>query len=167
MKTLNELLKEKKYKECNVKIGSKNGSGFYYCGKANLIYSLKELERANEKLYRQNTNVISQLTKRYNQLDQIYNATIEKAKKRNIKNWDLYIAKLNKKKAIEQKRLPKLISDIKNDRSIHILDRVVKEIVVGISPDEQPCYVVYVSGHEKGMYWTIAEYNKRRAKNDY
>ena len=100
MKTLDEILKDKKYKQCNIKVGSKNGSSFWYCGRANIIYSKVDLEKAQKRLYNQNTKTISLLTKRLDHLDQIYNETITNAKKRNIKNWDKYMERINKKKAL-------------------------------------------------------------------
>lgn len=161
-KTLNELLQEKKYQSANIKVGSKNGSSFWYCGKGNLVYSIPAIKEARNKLLRQCHNLLRQLENRQEHLDEIYAATLEKAKKRNVKNLQTYVKTLESKKNRERRLLPTKIQSVKNDIATHLLDREVQEIVAGISADEKPCWIICVKGNEKGSYWTIAEYNKRR-----
>ena len=164
-KTLNELLQDKKYQKANIKVGSKGGSSFWYCGKCNLAYSLPEINKAREKLIRQSKGTLHQLQYRKKHLDELYDETLERAKKK-VKNFAEYKKKLEIKKERERALLPKKIASVEYDINVHLLDREVKEVVYGISPDESPCWIIYVKGNERGAYWTIAEYNKRRKNND-
>lgn len=164
-KILNEILKDKKYQKTNIKVGSKSGSGFWYCGKGNLAYSLPEIKKARERLLKQSKGTLYQLQFRQSHLDEIYVETLKKAKKKGIKNLEEYQKKLNINKERERALLPKKIASIEYDVAIGLLDRPVMEVVEGISPDEKPCWIIYVKGNEKGSYWTIAEYNKRRKIN--
>lgn len=161
-KTLKQLLHEKKYQKVNVKIGSKSGSSFFYCGKAQTIWSFPDIKREREKLLRQSHKLKNALLKRLNNLDKIYEETYYKAKKRGIKNEPLYLKKLTKQKENERKKLPQKIESVQYDIDTPLLDRPVLEIVKGISVDESPCYIVYIKGNERGNYWTIQEYMKRR-----
>lgn len=160
-KTLNDLLQDKKYQKANIKVGSKSGSSFWYCGKGNLAYSLPEINKAREKLLRQSKGMLFQLQYRQKHLDKIYDETLKKAKKK-VKDFEEYKKKLEVKKERERLSLPKKIASVEYDIATTLLDRPVQEVVYGISPDETPCWIIYVKGNEKGAYWTIAEYNKRR-----
>lgn len=161
-KTLIELLKETKYQNANIKVGSKSGSSFWYCGKGNLAYSLPEIKKARERLLKQSKGTLTQLQYRLNHLDKIYDDTLKKAKKKGVKNFEEYKKNLNIKKERERALLPKKIASLEYDIAIDLVNRPVQEVVFGISPDEKPCWIIYVKGNEKGAYWTIAEYNKRR-----
>lgn len=166
-KTLNELLKDKKYQKANIKVGSKSGTSFWYCGKGNFVYSLPEIRKAREKLLKQSKGTLSQLQYRQSHLDEIYEEILKIAKKKGIKKFEEYQRKLNIKKERERALLPKKIASVEYDIAIDLLERPVQEIVFGISPDENPCWIIYVKGNEKGSYWTIAEYYKRRKATQY
>ena len=56
-----------------------------------------------------------------------------------------------RKKEKEFAELPNLISSVEYDILTPFIDRPVVEVIKGISPDEQPCYVIYVQGNEKGV----------------
>lgn len=162
-KTLSELLTEdKRYTKVNVKIGSRNGSSFWYCGKGNPIYSIPAIRNARTNLLRQSKGILCQLEYRLKNLDKIYQETLINSRKRKMKNREDYEKKLEIKKQREKITLPKKIASVQNDIDTHLLDRQVMEVVNGLSPDEKPCLIIYVKGNEKGAYWTIAEYNKRR-----
>ena len=166
-KTLNELLQDKKYQKTNIKVGSKSGSSFWYCGKGNLAYSLPEIKKAREKLLRQSKGNVHQLKYRLANLDKIYEESIKKiTKKRKIKDMEEYLKQCEIRKERERLLLPKKIASYEYDVATDLLDRPVMEIVEGISQDEKPCWIIYVKGNEKGNYWTIAEYNKRRKQDD-
>ena len=160
-KTLIELLEDKKYQKSNIKVGSKGGNGFWYCGKGNFTYSLPEIKKAREKLLRQSKGTLYQLKYRLKNLDKLYEETLNKVKKK-VKNLEEYKKKLDIKKERERLSLPKKIASIEYDIATRLLDREVREIVYGISPDEAPCWIIYVKGNEKGAYWTISEYIKGR-----
>ena len=161
-KTLIELLNEPKYQKTNIKVGSKSGSSFWYCGKGNIAYSLPAIKKAREQTLKQNHKALDNLTKRLNNIDLIYQEIYQNAKSKGIKNENQYLEKLKRKQYLETISLPKKIASVEYDIAIHLLNRPVQEIVYGISKDESPCWIIYVKGNEKGAYWTIAEYNKRR-----
>lgn len=156
-KTLRELLQEKKYQKCNVKIGSNKGSSFWYCGKVDNQISLPTIRKIREQLLSQSKSVLKQLNYRLNNLDKIYEKTIQEAKKKNLKNIENHIKKLLITKERERQLLPKKIKSVEYDIDTPLLDRQVVEVVEGISPDEKPCWVVYIKGNERGWYWTIQE----------
>jgi len=163
-KTLGTLLKEKKYQNCNVKIGSKGGSGFWYCSQASQYHSIPLINMERESLIRQSKNTLALLNRRLKNLDKIYDDIIENAKAREIKDFDKYLFKLLKKKNSEKSSLPKKIASVEYDIATHLLNRPVMEIVEGISPDEKPCWIVYVKGNENGDYWTVKEYEKKNKR---
>lgn len=165
-KTLGTLLKERKYQNCNVKIGSKGGSGFWYCGKGELTFSLPAISQANVTTHKQTLKALLALQNRLDNLDLVYQEIYQKAKKKGIKNEKQYLEQLRIRQERERVSLPKKIASLTYDASIMLIDRPVREVVYGISPDEKPCWIIYVKGNEKGNYWTIAEYNKRRKNND-
>ena len=84
-KTLGEILQENKYQTCNVKIGSKQGSSFWYCGKGNIAYSLPEIKKARASTLAQSHRTLTNYIYRLENLDKIYDDTIKKAKKRKMK----------------------------------------------------------------------------------
>ena len=161
-KTLSSVLQQTKYQKANVKIGSKGGSSFWYCGKGNNTYSIQAIKQARHNLLKQSQRMLKNYEDRLEHLDEIYEQTYKKSLKRKIKNRETYKKKLYRKKELEKINLPKKIEQTKYDINTHLLDRPVQEIVVGICKDEAPCYIIYVKGNERGSYWTIAEYNKRR-----
>ena len=169
-KTLSELLKEPRFKKSNVKIGSKGGSSFWYCGKANPIYSTIPIRKARESLLKQVHKAKDRAVFRLEHREEIYAETLEKAKKKTIKDMDKYLTKLNRKKELEYINLPKKIKNCEYDIKTTLFDRPVEEVVKGICIEEQPCYIVYVKGSEIGRFWTIEEYNNKdkpkEKKND-
>ena len=171
-KTLRQILEEKKIKNCNVKIGSKEGSSFWYCGKAKLLYSEPILNEINLELIRQDKTLLKEWKYRYDHLDHIYENIIKQAKEdirngnKKVKDFNAYVKTLMDKKEKERKRLPIRIKDIKKDIEVHILNRKVEEIVKGISPDEHPCWVIYIKGYEKGKYWTIKEFESGEVEEE-
>ena len=166
MKTLNDILHQSKYKDCNVKIGSKGGSSFYYCGKANPLYSIPLLKNIWKNLLEQNIKAKENLEKRLANLDNIYIERFNLSKKYARNLTDLQ-KKLDKDKKYEQVIIPKKIASIQYDIDTPILKRPIKEISLGISPDEKPCWIIYVKGNEKGNYWTIKEYNCKRKNYEF
>lgn len=174
-KTLIQLLNEPKYYKCNIKVGSKNGSGFWYCGKASLEYALDEIDYQTKKHKRINEGMLKGFQKRLESIESIYRKMIRHAEKekqcptdqQTIKDIDKYIERMTRKKEKEIAELPKLIASVEYDIITPFIDRPVKEIIKGISPEENPCYVIYVQGNEKGQYWTIKEYEKKRKREHY
>lgn len=164
MKKLLDLLEEEKYQKCNVKIGSKQGSSFWYCGKAKLTYSLPCINKEKQKLIDQSTSNLKQLQYRLKHLDKIYQDNINAAKKNGVKDFEKYERKMLRKLESERKSLPRKIMNVQYDIDTDLLDRPVQEIVKGICLDEQPCYIIYVKGNEKGAYWTIEEYLNKDKK---
>lgn len=157
-KTLQEALSKNKFQSVNVKIGSKQGSSFFYCGSgSNAISHISK--KIDSAMLRQAQNRKKLLTNRLTNLDKIYQDRINKAiKSGRVKNKEKYIADVEKLKEHERKVLPTKISEIEYDISVRLLDRPVQEVVDGISPDEMPCKIIYIKGHEIGKYWTIKEY---------
>ena len=160
-KTLIELLQDKKYQKTNIKVGSKSGSGFWYCGKGDKAFSIPDIKKIRERLLKQSKGLLKQLQNRLLNLDSIYDKTLERAKNK-VKDYDKYAQRINIKRERERVMLPKKIVSVEYDIATNLFDRPVQEIVEGISPDEKPCWIIYIKGNEKGAYWTIAEYTKRR-----
>ena len=161
--TLRELLNDKKYQDTNIKVGSKSGTSFFYCGKGDKAYSIPAIRNARENLLKQIKVHYDSLTYRYKHLDKIYEETYEKARseKRKVKDFEAYHKKMEIRKERERISLPKKIKNFQYDLDTHLLDRPVQEVVYGISPDEKPCWIIYIKGNEVGAYWTIKEYLKR------
>ena len=157
-KTLLETLNKTKFQKVNVKIGSKQGSSFFYCGSgSNAIPHISK--KIDGTMLRQAQNRKKLLINRLTNLDKIYQDRINKAiKSGKVKNKEKYIAEVEILKERERKVLPTKISEIEYDISVRLLDRPVQEIVDGISPDEKPCKIIYIKGHEIGKYWTVKEY---------
>lgn len=157
-KTLRELLEQGTYQKVNVKVGSKQGSSFFYCGKGK--YAVLEISKKIQKemkaqIAQQKRNLETRLLN----LDKIYQDKKESAlKDGKIKNVAEYIKSLDKSYKKEKQKLPLDIVAREWELSVPLLDRPVEEVVMGISPDEYPCKIVYIKGHELGKYWTIAEY---------
>lgn len=164
-KTLIELLQEPKYQKCNIKVGSKSGTSFWYCGKGQLDFSLPAIKKARSSLLKQNHSMLYQLQYRLTNLDKLYDSLL-KSNRKKVKNFAEYERKMNIKRERERAMLPKKIASAEYDIATHLLDRQVCEVIYGICPDETPCWIIYVKGNEKGAYWTIAEYNKRRKNYD-
>lgn len=164
MKTLIELLREVKYQNANVKIGSKSGSSFWYCGKGNFAFSLPAIRKAREISLKKNYKILNDLKQRLNNLDLIYQKIYQAANKKGIKDKKQYFEKLKKRQEAEKVSLPRKIASVEYDIATHLLDRPVREVVYGISPDETPCWIIYVKGNENGAYWTIKEYEKKHKK---
>ena len=161
-KTLGELLQEEKYQKCNLKIGSKGGSSFWYCGSGKLSYALPQIEKAFESVKRNNMAVLNKLHYRYKHIDKIYNDLFkEKEKAKEPLEFEKYKTRMLRKKEKEIEDYPNKVASLEYDIENGFLGRPVLEVLKGISRDEDPCYIVYVKGNEKGAYWTIKEYLKR------
>ena len=140
--TLEELLMQSKYQTCNVKIGSKQGSSFWYCGKGNIAYSITDIKKIRQRLLEQSHNQLKAFTYRLEHLDEIYEETFKEQLKKGIKNVESYKTNANIRKENERHLLPKKIESIEYDIHTHLLDRPIQEVVEGISPDEKPCWVI-------------------------
>ena len=169
-RTLNELLNGNIYQRINVKIGSYKGNSFFYCGKGrDCIPTLtRSIDRITKKRLRMETE---HLEERLNNLDKIYENRLKETIKRvNTSKSKRYVninkvkEDLEKAKARELKKLPKEIEIRKQELQVHLLDREVVEVIEGICPDEKPCRIIYIKGHEKGAYWTIDEYENKTGK---
>lgn len=164
-KTLGELLITPLYQRINVKIGSKQGSSFFYCGKGK--EAIKELNKINKQLVKQNTLTLNNLKTRLEHLDEIYQERINLAKEKGkITDLKSYIASLNVEKERERIRIPKKIAEVEWCINNHVLDRPVQEIVDGICQDEYPCKIVYIKGIEQGKYWLICEYKSKKVEKE-
>ena len=157
-KTLREVLEQGIYQKVNVKVGSKQGSSFFYCGKGK--YAVFEISKKIQKeMKAQIAQQKRNLENRLLNLDKIYQEKKESAlKDGKIKNVAEYIKALDKSYKKEKQKLPLDIVAREWELSVPLLDRPVEEVVMGISPDEYPCKIIYIKGHELGKYWTIAEY---------
>lgn len=163
-RSLEQLLYGSLYQRVNVKIGSKQGSSFFYCGKG--CEAVAALEKTITQSMRKQMNKAKKNSEtRLANLDELYEERFTKTlQERKIKNPDLYYQNLMATKERERVSLPKKIADYDYCIRTHLLDRPVLEIVDGISPDEKPCKIIYIKGRERGAYWTIEEYNKKHRK---
>lgn len=165
-KTLSEVLHRPNISKINVKVGAINGSGFFYCGKGyNAFYALKT--QINQELVRQNNRNIALMENRLKNLDENYAKRIKNSiKNKKVKNVEKYLKDMEKEKEHMKVKIPQDIAKIQQYLNTHLLDREVVEMRDGISPDEKPCKIIYVDGWEKGEYWTISEYNKKKGKKN-
>lgn len=169
-KTLSELLTANIYQKINVKIGSIKGNSFFYCGKGR--DALSALSRSVDRIAKKRLKMETEhLEERLENLDKIYETRLKETIKRvNTSKSKRYVniekvkEDLEKSKARELKKLPKEIEIRKQELEVHLLDREVVEVIEGISPDEKPCRIIYIKGHEKGAYWTIDEYENKTGK---
>lgn len=160
MRTLYNLLRDKRYANCNLKIGSISGSSFWLC-KKNYIGIDNEINQQYVRFQRKSKKTLDTLVKRLETLDSIYEKRITEQLKRGVKNPQEYRAKQERLRDIEKRQLPKRIGQIKYDIAVPFLERHVKATYNGISPDEKPCLIVYITGCERGEYWTIKEYERK------
>lgn len=164
-KTLREVLLTNRFKKCNVKIHSIDGSSFWYCGIGDSEISFPLIEKENISTRKTSRAVLERLKYRLENLDKIYEKEANKRiRKGLVKNVEVYLQMVEKRKEIEREELPKRIEDIRYDIHHDLLDRPVVEIFEGISPDEAPCYIIYVKGNEKGFYWTVEEHARKHKK---
>lgn len=173
-KTLKEVLEDKRIKNGNVKIGSIYGSSFFYCGKASKRYVMSDLFYIEKELKRNSKAFKSSLETRLKILDKIYEWRFKEHLKKvgkslkeidSERNSKFYKA-LMKEKEKERKTLPLKIESVQHDIDTPLLNRQVKEIICGISPNETPCNVIYIQGNEKGKYWTLDEYANKSGQYD-
>ena len=164
-KTLRETLKDIP-RDYNVKIGAVEGSSFFYCSKVSQFS--KDLNKIEKKLILQLKKKIKQTEERLANIDKIYDIQIEQAHKNSIKKHHSdrkWLAKrlqtLQENKDKELYQLPRKLKALNHDLVSPLYDREVVEIVNGISPDEQPCKIIYIKGHETGACWTVNEYEKK------
>lgn len=151
----------------NVKIKAVDGISFFYCGTVKGF--LDDIKRLEKETKQDNIALINRYKTRLLNIDKVYEDRYELAKaKGKIKNEEKYLADLKKAKAKELEQLPILIETLKQESKIHLLNREVKEIIKGISPDEIPCKIIEIQGHERGKFWTIKEYQgkERICKED-
>ena len=163
-RSLEQLLYGSLYQRVNVKIGSKQGSSFFYCGKG--CEAIAALEKSiTVSMRKQMRKMKDNAEKRLANLDEIYEERFTKAlQEKKIKDPNTYYQNLMATKERERISLPKKIKEYDYCIITHLLDRPVLEIVDGISPDEIPCKIIYVKGRERGAYWTIKEYAKKHRK---
>ena len=164
-RTLENFIKEKRYKGYNFKIGSKSGTSFWLC-KKNYNGLSNDIRLEYEKYCDKNEKALAELIERLEKLDDIYEERIAERLKSGIKNEQQYRAKQDRLKELERKHIPNKIEQIKKDMQTPFLKRQVKEIYRGICPDEQPCLIVYITGRERGDYWTIKDYEKKHCSKD-
>ena len=165
MRTLENLISDKKYKNHNFKIGSINGSSFWIATHNSPKLKSKIIE-LYEKHRKQEQRARLKTIDRLKHLDEIYETRIKEQLEKGVKNKEKYIARQNKLREIERRNLPKKIKLYEYDIATPFLQRQVKETCVGVSPDEQPCLIVYVVGNEMGKYWTIKEYEKENGSKN-
>lgn len=158
-------------KKLSVKIGSKGGSGLWYCSKLT-THSLAEIQKENELMKRKEKRQLEYAKWKLNNLDEYYNGVIDrwlklpKHKYKTELEKKMFIANQERIKQGDKVRLPVVIKHLEYDLSIDFLNRSVVEIVNGISPDEPNTKVIYVKGYERGDYWTIKEYIKGHLPKD-
>ena len=162
-KTLESLIKEKRYKDYNFKIGSKGGSSFWLCKKNHNGLST-DIQRTYQKCCAKSKKTLKDLTDRYEKLDKIYEQRITDQLKKGVKNPQEYRAKQEHLRDIEKRQLPKKIAQIQSDLETPFLERKVKATYMGICDDEKPCLILYITGCERGEYWTLKEYEKKWRK---
>ena len=165
-RTLNSVLGTlKRNKGVFVKIGSVNGSGFWYCERLS-VNSNEQIGGENLKMVLKEQRQLEKAKKQLSNLDQYYDNYIEswlknpRNKKKTETQKQTFIANQMKSKEIDRERLPKFVEELEYNLSINFLNRPVVEIVDGISPDEPNTKIIYIKGYERGNYWTIKEYKK-------
>lgn len=164
----NYLYELAKKKDINVKIGCSGGSSFFYCHKLT-PNSLVVIDKKYDYHKGKSIKLLKQCEYKLEHLDEIYDDIIVKALKNAEKdrvngkkiNEEEFIKRKLIAKENERKRLPKVIGELKYNIEHSFLNREVKEVVDGISPDEQPCKIIYIKGYERGDYWTLKEYAKK------
>ena len=159
--TLHEILNKTEILRGNVKIGSVNGTSFFYCGKGHsAMYQIKT--KINSEMMKQSDENIYALEYRLRHLDEICEERIDFAlKHRVVKSKEKLIERAYKDKEKERKVLPHKIEIAKALKDTHLLDREVVEIRQGTCPDEEPCKIIYIKGFERGRYWTIKEFQRK------
>lgn len=158
---MNLLTLIKQNQKKNIKIGSYEGSNFWYCGKADVKYSLPSIAKEQKVMIRYCTKQKQVSINRLANLDKIFDKLVEQAQKKKKKNLEKHIADLNKRRESERKSLPKRIEYWQWCIDTPLLERNVKETLEGCSPDERPCIIVYIKGLERGNYCTIVDYQER------
>lgn len=164
MKTLVSVLSQKSYQFINVKIGSQSGSSFFYCGKCSSAITTLTTS-VNALMKKRMKDEIKRLQERLDNLDEIYRKRLELTiAEGKVQDIEKYQRKQEKMKAQERISIPQEIAIRKEEVEIPLLEREVVEIVNGISPDERPCKIIYIKGHEKGAYWTIDEFIHKKGR---
>ena len=172
MKTLNSVLYNlSRKKGVSVKIGSKNGSGLWYCAKLT-THTHNDIDLENKRIRARETKTLKRLKTKIADLDKWYDKEIAKwldnpknqKKSETIKQ--AKITQMLKSKELDRARIPNTIKQIEYDIANAFLNRPVLEMVDGISPDEPNTKIIYVSGYEHGDYWTIKEYTKDHLPTD-
>lgn len=166
MKTLNSVLYNlSRKKDISVKIGSKNGSGLWYCAKLT-THTHNDIDIENKIIRTRETRYLKKLQHKIADLDGWYEKEIARwlANPKNQKKSETVkqakITHMLKSKELDRTRIPITIKEIEYDIDNSFLNRPVLEMVDGISPDEPNTKIIYVSGYEHGDYWTIKEYTK-------
>ena len=166
MKTLNSVLYNlSRKKGISVKIGSKDGSGLWYCAKLT-AHTHNDIDIENKIIRTRETRYLKKLQNKIADLDGWYKKEIArwldnpKNQKKSEAAKQIKITQMLKSKELDRTRIPTTIKQIEYDIDNAFLNRPVVEMVDGISPDEPNTKIIYVSGYEHGDYWTIKEYTK-------
>lgn len=151
----------KDLKGFNIKLGS--NTNFFYCGKCdnNIFATITKIDNEYKKWYEK---ALAKAKEKYSELDNVYNAKIEKVKRqypKNIKKQKERIAKLEKARERERVNLPKRIGTFHHYLYYWkpFLERNVLYVIDSI--DEKKCKVIKIVGNEIGKYWTIDEYKEK------
>ena len=166
MKTLNSVLYTlSRNKGISVKIGSKGGSGLWYCAKLT-SHTHNDIDLENKIIRARETRQLNKLKEMMLDLDKWYEKKIAKwfenprNRNKSEQKKQSYINSQMKLKESDRARLPKQIKHLEFNLESSFLNRPVVEIVDGISPDEPNTKIIYIKGYEKGDYWTIKEFTK-------
>lgn len=168
MKTLNSVLHTlSRNKGISVKIGSKGGSGLWYCAKLT-AHTHNDIDLENKTIRARETRLLNQLKEKMADLDKWYEKKIAKwlenprNKKKSETKKQTFINDQLKLKESDRERIPTQIKELEYDIASSFLNRPVVEIVDGISLDEPNTKVIYIKGFERGDYWTIKEYTRAK-----
>ena len=159
-RTLESLIRDKKYKNYNIKVGSISGSSFWLCKKNHSGLSA-DIQKEYNKCQKRQIKALNSAIERLNNLDELYEKRITEQIKKGIKDTQGYRQKQYRLKELERKQLPRKIGQLKYDIATPFLERHIKATYNGISPDEKPCLIIYITGCEKGDYWTVKEYERK------
>ena len=166
MKTLNSTLYElSKRKDISVKIGSKYGVGFWFCGKLTPT-TIRDVDKEYDRQKAKELRLITKNQNIYENLDEHYDKIIsnwinhKKNKNKPQEKKDEYVRKTLKTKENVRISLPKYLKKLEYDTTHSFLNREVVEMLDGISPDEPNTKVIYIKGYERGEYYSLKQYIK-------
>lgn len=126
--------------ETPIKLGSKSGSGFFYCGTAGDLFL--KLEDYNEILYNREEHLIKRCEERVHQME---NGPVPE-----------YMAKEQFDAELERRRDRLAWLQDSHRNYIHLADREVIQDYDATGFDEG-AIIVIIEGYENGAYWTLDE----------